>query len=111
MGLKKTNYVSNSTGVTLPTAYAVLKNLIIEKDDNVRAIFAIQTSRENATLYRPIDTTTIWFKWDRKTDPAKMAYETAKNEVRTVETGIYEDEKPVTETEYGTLYGWKDDIV
>jgi hypothetical protein len=111
MGLKKTNFVSNSTGQSLPTAYAVLKNLIIEKDDNVRAIFAIQTSRENATRYKPIDTATIWFKWDRKTDPAKMAYEFAKTETKLVEDIDGETGLAVSRVVLGTLYGWEDDIV
>ena len=111
MGLKTTNYVSKSTGLVLPVAYAVLRNLVIETNNQVRAIFAVQASRENANKYEAIDKVTVWFEWDRKTDPAKMAYETAKNEKRTVETGLYTDDKPVTETEYGTLYGWEDDIV
>lgn len=111
MGLKTTNYVSKGTGQVLPVAYAVLRNLIIEKDDRVRAIFAIQSSREATKMYNPIDKVELWFNWDRKTDPAKMAYEVAKNEVREVGTGFYADEKEITEKQYGTLYGWQDDIV
>ena len=93
MGLKTTNYVSKSTGITLPTAYAVLTNLIIEANNQARAIFAVQSTRENAKNYRPIDVVQVYFTWDRKTDPAKMAYEAAKNK------------------ELGVLYGWENDIV
>lgn len=102
MGLKTTNYVSKSTGIVLPTAYAVLTNLIVETDDRVRAIFAIQASRENAKTYKAIDKVEVRFTWDRKTDPAKMAYDTAKTEMVETESG---------ETAYGVLYGWTDDIV
>ena len=110
MGLKTENYVSKSMGITLPKAYAVLKNLIIETDNRARAIFAVQASRENAENYNAIDKVEVRFTWDRKTDPAKMAYETAKTETRTVE--VYdENRKSEVKTEYGTLYGWQDDIV
>ena len=101
MGLKTVNYVSKRTGIVLPYAYAVLRTLVIEGNNSVRAKFAIQASREATKEYDPIDTVEISFKWDRKTDPAKMAYETAKTEVRTIETEMVK----------GTLYGWQDDIV
>ena len=110
MGLITENYVSKSTGITLPKAYAVLKNLIIETDNRARAIFAVQASRENAETYNALDKVEVRFTWDRKTDPAKSAYETAKTETRTVE--VYDENgKPTTKTEYGTLYGWQNDIV
>lgn len=111
MGLTTENYVSKSTGITLPKAYAVLTNLIVETDNRARAIFAIQSSREATKQFKAIDKVEVHFTWDRKTDPAKQAYETAKTEVKEVETGLYADEKAITEKEYGTLYGWQDDIV
>lgn len=110
MALKTENYVSKSTGITLPKACAVLKNLIIEMDNRARAIFAVQASREHAQNYKAIDKVEVRFTWDRKTDPAKQAYETAKTETHTVEK-YDESGKPYTETEYGVLYGWEDDIV
>jgi hypothetical protein len=112
MGLKTTNYVSKSTGLVLPEAYAVLKNLVIETDNRARAIFAVQASRENAQTYQAIDKVEVRFMWDRKTDPAKMAYEEAKVQVE-LET-VYNENGTVKERkvkEYGTLYGWEDDIV
>lgn len=111
MGLKNINYVSKATGIVLPEAYAVLTNLIVEKDNRVRAIFAIQASREATKQYNAIDKVEVRFVWDRKTDPAKMAYEIAKTEVKHVERYIDETSTAITETEYGTLYGWQDDIV
>lgn len=111
MGLKTENYVSKSTGITLPKAYAVLKNLVIETDNRARAIFAVQASRENAQSYKAIDKVEVRFTWDRKTDPAKQAYETAKAETSTFEKYDEEKKEVVEVVEYGTLYGWKNDIV
>lgn len=110
MGLKTKNYVSKSTGVVLPEAYAVLKNLIIETDNRARAVFAIQASRENAQNYKAIDTHEIRFVWDRKTDPAKMAYALAK--LQTEEIEKYDEDGNVSvETVQSLLNGWEDDIV
>ena len=111
MGLKTTNYVSKSTGLVLPEAYAVLTNLIVESNNSARAIFAVQASRENAQVYRALDKVDVFFMWDRKTDPATMAYEAAKVQVE-LET-VYNENGTVKERkvkEYGTLYGWEDDI-
>lgn len=93
MGLITENYVSKSTGITLPKAYAVLKNLIIESDNSARAIFAIQASRKNAETYNALDKVEVEFIWDRKSNPVRMAYAVAKK------------------NEYCILYEWDDDIV
>lgn len=110
MGLKTENYVSKRTGIVLHKAYAVLKTLVIEANNSVRAKFAIQTSREATQSYEPIDTVEISFTWDRQTDPAKMAYETAKTQSRNVEK--YDENGNIyTEAENGILYGWENDFV
>ena len=112
MGLKATNYVSKSTGLVLPDAYAVLTNLIVESNNSARAIFAVQSSRENAQTYRALDKVEVRFMWDRKSNPVVMAYEAAKVQVE-LETE-YNPNGTVKERkvkEYGTLYGWEDDIV
>lgn len=111
MGLKTENYVSESTGLTLGKAYAVLKNLIIESDNRARAIFAVQATRENAEKYKPIDKVEIYFTWDRKTDPAKAAYEAAKTDTKVVYSYDEITREMVEEQKHGTLYGWEDDIV
>lgn len=111
MGLKTTNYVSKSTGLILPEAYAVLTNLIVEKDNRTRAIFAIQASRTAAKSYKALDTVEIHFEWDRKSDPAKSAYEYAKTEVNTFEDYDTATGTPTKKVELGVLYGWQDDIV
>ena len=111
MGLKTNNYVSKSTGITMPEAYAVLTKLFIEDNNSARAIFAIQSSREATKQYKALDKVEINFVWDRKTDPARMAYETAKTQ--TFEYTEYDEaiNEFVTKTELGTLYGWQNDIV
>ena len=111
MGLKTTNYVSKSTGLTLPEAYAVLTNLIIETDNRSRAIFAVQASRENAKNYKALDKVEIYFIWDRKSNPVVMAYETAKTQIKV--SRVYNEQlaMEVDETELGVLYGWQDDIL
>lgn len=112
MGLKTENYVSKSTGITLPEAYAILGDLVVNRcTNNARAVFLIQASRENAENYKPLDEVTVHFTWDRKTDPAKQAYETAKAETRTFEKYDEEKKEVVEVVEYGTLYGWEDDMV
>ena len=110
MGLRATNYVSKSMGITLPTAYAKIKDLVLN-GNNCRAIFAIQSTREAMDKFAPIDKVEVHFTWDRKQDLAKSAYEAAKVEVREVEKYNEETHEAVTETVYGTLYGWEDDIV
>jgi hypothetical protein len=108
MGLKTNNYVSKSTELPLYEAYAILTNLIIEKDNSARAIFSIQKDRDSIKRLAPADKVEIRFIWDRKTNPVEMAYEVAKTEIRTKET-YNEKGEPIIETELGTLYGWQDD--
>ena len=110
MGLKTTNYVSKSTGLTLPNAYARIKDLVLNGNRG-RAIFAIQSSREAIDKFAPVDKVEVNFTWDRKTDIATAAYEAAKKETKTVQKFNYETKEPYTETEYGVLYGWENDIV
>lgn len=111
MGLKTTNYKSKSMGITLPEAYAVLTNLIVETDNSARAIFAIQSSREATKEFKAIDKVEVRFTWDRKTDPAKMAYETAKTEIKTIEKFNEETGETVSIAENGVLFGWQNDFV
>lgn len=111
MGLKSNYYTSKSTGVVLPNAYAILTNLILESDNRVRAIFSIQASREYVKNYKPLDRVEVKFDWDRKTDLSTMAYTKAKEQVLTFEEYNEQTGEVVERTEYGTLYGWQDDIV
>ena len=108
MGLIKNNYFSKSTGLTLPTAYAIIKDLVLN-GNNGRAIFVIQSSRNATQNYKPIDKVEIPFVWDRKTDIAKLAYETAKTQK--IKEQVFDElsgEYKEIEKE-GVLYGWTDD--
>lgn len=110
MGLKSNNYVSKSMGIALTNAYAILSTLIVEKDNSVRAIFSIQASRERTKNYQPIDKVEVRFEWDRKSNPVEMAYAKAKEQIESVEVYNEATGEVITETKYGTLYGWQDDI-
>lgn len=91
MGLKTTNYEVKEMGQTLPTAYALLDSINQQKN-SVLATFGIYTSRENASKYKPIETRSIHFTWDRKSNLAEQAYSLAKGE-------------------NGVFSGWLDDFV
>ncbi len=109
MGLIKDNYYSKSTGLTLPNAYAVIKDIVLNGNKG-RAIFVIQSSRTATQDFRPIDKVEIPFTWDRKTDIARVAYETAKTQLIREYTED-EDGNIVEVNKQGVLYGWQDDIV
>ena len=110
MGLKQENYELKKVGITIPEAYAVLRNLIIESDNRVRAIFAIQQSREMTSTHDPLKKVEVHFVWDRKTDPAKMAYKEAKKQMIT--RAVKNENGEWVEQEFpGELNGWEDDIV
>ena len=111
MGLTKSNYYSKSTGITLPIAYAVLKDLVLN-GTKARAIFVIQSSRNATQNFVPIDKTEVNFEWDRKSNLAEMAYEKAKTQNFEIQEGWDEEKhEPITKIEYGLLYGWNNDIV
>ena len=54
MGLYKQNYESKKLGIVLPEAYALIKALHINGEYG-RAIFEIQTSRDNCFEKEPIE--------------------------------------------------------
>lgn len=113
MGLKTTNFHIKKYDLTLPTAYAKLRTLVLNSNGSVSATFAIQQSREHCGKYDPIDivkvdTTAVW---DRNVPLEKFAYDSAKTQVH--KKDIYNESTRTTEevTEYGVLYGWQNDIV
>lgn len=111
MGLKTTNYVSKSTGITLPTAYAKIRTLVLDSDGRIRATFGIQQSREHFETYEPIDVVSVHTKnkWDRKTPLEKVAYEAVKQETYK-EKDTYNGVE-VEKTDYNALFGWENNIV
>ena len=50
MGLKTTNYTVESLGITVPEAYAKIKNLSVNEEGIAIAQFFIQQTREDMNL-------------------------------------------------------------
>lgn len=109
MGLKTTNYTVKELGITLPNAYALLKDIKVVNNRGI-ATFAIQSTRETATELKPIETVAVEFVFDRTENPVETAYKAVKG-IR--DSMVYNEEKdcyikqPVSQP----LYGWEDDIV
>ena len=106
MGLKISNYKVKSMGVTLPTAYAVIRNITVNGENGV-ATFAIHQSRELAidTTIRPYHTENIHFKVDRNVNDRVTAYSVA------TEPYVEKEGKEEEVTKYPFFYGWQNDIV
>lgn len=107
MGVKTKNYVTKETGVPLTEAYAKLSTLVVEKSNDVRAVFVIQSSREATDKLAPLEKVSVSFKWDRKSNPVERAYEAAKKQKVRVEDEVTHEVK----MKNGSLFGWEDDIV
>ncbi len=105
MGLKISNYKVQCMGVTLPTAYAVIRNITVNGENGVAA-FAIHQSRELAidTTIRPYHMENIHFKVDRNVNDRVTAYRVA--------TAPYTEKEGKEEvTKYPFFYGWENDII
>ena len=110
MGLKKTNYKIESLGITLPQAYAIIKDLVIN-GESARADFVIQASRENARNLKPLEIKTLHFKVDRNTNPYETAYIESKKPI-VVDYKRNEELKRLEEvTKPGIFADWEDDIL
>jgi hypothetical protein len=111
MGLKTTNYYIKKFDLTLPTAYAKLRTLVLNSDGRVSAKFSIQQTRAHCNEFQPIDTVEYTTKnaWDRNVPLEKFAYEAIK-----METYVEKDEFTgidTQKTDHNPLFGWTDDIV
>ena len=109
MGLKKQNYEIKELGMTLPEAYAMVKDLEIRGTQAVAKI-VVQQSRDFAMSKSPIASATVRFAVNRNENPYETAYKVAKGtriEQRfNEETHKYEDiEIPMP------FFGWEDDIL
>ena len=104
MGLKKTNHYIEELRLTLPTAYAAIRNLYLNGDEVV-ADFAIQASRELALdkTVKPLAVVSVRFPYVRGDDLVKTAYNFAKGE-EVVTRGKTTTHHP------RPLFGWTDDI-
>ena len=110
MGLKTTNYEIKEFGITIPQAYAIIKNLYI-KGGYARADFVVQADRTATSNKEPLQTVKIEFTLDRNESPFITAYKYAKGQhyevVRNEETEKYE--KVLVNN--SVFYGGEDDIV
>ena len=108
MGLKKTNYESKKLGLTLPTAYAVVKTLKIKGEDGYATI-CVQTSRERALTMTPIEEYDVSFRVNRPENPLTTAYNAIKGQK---EVNEWNKETQAIEKKIVNmpLYGWEDDI-
>ena len=109
MGLKTTNHYVKELGITLPNAYALIKDIHV-KNDWVTALFVIQSNRDSATVLKPIETVTITFKFNRNQNPIEMAYNLAKSKIKDY---VWNEELQAHEEKEVEmpLYGWMDDIL
>ena len=109
MGLVKHNYEVKGLGITLPTAYAMVKNLNVLGDTAV-AEFHIQASRDNAINLRPLEVKKFRFKVDRNTNPYETAYIESKKQVEVERYNPQTNETDKTLVD-GIFTGWEDDKV
>lgn len=102
MGLKTKNYTIPALGLTLPEAYAIIKNIHIEGEHG-NAELVVQASRENALNLEPINRVYIPFRVNRNENPYKTAYAAAKGvKIFHVRGKTLEEPMPFN--------GWEDDV-
>ena len=90
MGLKKTNYTIQETGVTIPNAYAQILTTSVDKDGKAYAVFAIQQSRGDIAKFVPLETVAITHNVDKERPLHEQMYIKAKEDI---------------------FFDWEDDIV
>lgn len=93
MGLKKRNYEVEKIGITLPLAYAQVREISIYENECNATIF-IHKDRESIEKFAPIETKTLCFKFDRNQNLLEQIYAKAKE----IYFGNWEDDI-VTEEE------------
>lgn len=113
MGLYKENYESKKLGITLPKAYAYITDFKLKESGGEtygRAIFSIQTSRENCVEKAPIEEVILEsVKLDRTKNVLTQVYEKMKEgSTEQIEDPITHEVKTVVSGM--PFYGWVDDI-
>jgi hypothetical protein len=114
MGLKTTNYEIKKLGITLPNAYAMVKDLVVQGKTGYANII-VQSSRENA--YKVLDgrmqaleEVRVDFTVSRDTNDRATAYAEAKKE--TIEKRYNMQYKMFEHIPVQMpFFGWEDDIV
>ena len=80
MGLKTFNYEVKKLGITVPTAYAIIRNMEIHGSKG-KAEFIIQSTRETTKTKEPLERFYLDFCVNRNENPYITAYNTAKGTV------------------------------
>lgn len=108
MGLKRTNYEVKGKGITLPEAYAYIRDIEIHGTTGVAKI-VVQASRDMAINKKPLEERSIPFTVNREENPYVTAYRVAKKYT----TSIYNKELSKSEQKEvdGYFADWSDDIV
>lgn len=114
MGLKKTNYKVKKLGITLPEAYAIVKDLTVRGKSGFATI-AVQSSRENADkvvdgTMTALEEVRVDFTVNRDANDRATAYEKATS-YQEVEEFNPETGRVETVVKYEPFYGWTDDFV
>ena len=109
MGLKTTNYEVKDLGITLPNAYAILKDIRVV-DDRGLATFSVQSARDTARTLKPVETVAVEFDFDRNENPVVTAYKAVKGTKRQF---VFDAERRCYKEEVvpQPLNGWEDDIL
>lgn len=90
MGLKTTNYEVKELGITVPTAYAQITNLFVNKYGTVQAEISVQQTREDVVCNNALETKNLRYDIDKTKHIYTQVYKKAKEEL---------------------FAGWEDDIV
>ena len=109
MGLKKSNFEITQLGITLPEAYAMVKDIEIHGEQAVAKI-AVQQSRDFAVNKKPIVEATIRFKVNRNENPYETVYKIAKGTRKQLVKNA-ETQKPEIVEVPMPFHDWEDDIV
>lgn len=117
MGLKTFNYEVKKLGITVPTAYAIIRNMEIHGSKG-KAEFIIQSTRETTKTKEPLERFYLDFCVNRNENPYITAYNTAKGTVPKLvieeiidETTGKPKHKKVEKQVPNILHGWIDDII
>lgn len=108
MALKTRNYEVKNLGITLPEAYAIIKNIRISGEYGTATI-VIQQTRELALEKAPLEVVEIGFAVNRNENPYITAYHEAKKDVER-EIELPNGEMRTIKIK-GQFADWEDDIV
>ncbi len=81
MGLKTTNYEVKELGITIPTAYAQITNLFVNKYGTVQAEISVQQTRDDVVRNNALEVKNIRCNIDKTKHIYTQVYNAAKEEL------------------------------